>query len=602
MTDCRDDDDLILLWSGHGHTDNGAHRLITYTSPAPGQGGISTENTITTNELADYLIRCPARRIVVLLNACWSGDGSQQLAASIGHAVADSLDAAQRRSMVIISSARREESVDGAFVSNILNVLRSQAPPAGIASEHRWDVSDPYLSPERLCAAVNVLLADHDHQAQLHVPYGVVGDFFRHVQPRTEAAELPSRVITRLLGDFPGQLSGRAGAWDASRIREALERQGASERSDELMDRLGKLALGLSVLEFLEKWLGSGAGLANRLAPAWASVLSPIHRIPRPTERFGFIEQVVFHSSTAEIVEFVARVIREARDNPCDDRLYRWAQDELSVDRQVVDDALQRLDSNVAQNRVIINFGMTIAADGDEDAQPRSVIAWIHSQDGRRIISSEHRFDPPYDVADTVARLVAWARAEVGDVAHVDVALPVSLFRSATRPEAARLRLGRAFSRPVVESSGVIVRWADRISYPELRLDGLNQGNAIAAASDPLCWISRGTGVQAQELFDKLMARPRAAAFAFEPDHIDLFYAAAYNSPYVLWSDSKDHNIRKIRREVMLSWPNLPSRLREAYRSAKPTVICSVHAVWDDPDWLENIVPKLVDPNHRLSV
>jgi hypothetical protein len=602
LADCEEDDDLILLWSGHGYTDNGKHRLITAVSPAPGQGTISAENTVTTEELADYLIRCPARRIVVLLNTCWSGDGGQELAALVGHVVAESLEDAQQRSMVVISSARREESVDGAFLSNVLNVLRSQACPVGLAPEHRWNVSDRSLSPERLCAAVNVSLTNDDHQAQLHVPYGVVGDFFRRMQPRPEAAELPSSVITRLLSNFPDQLSGQTGVWDAPRIRETIARYGISEPSGELAYRLQKLALGLSILDFLEKWLGSGAGLANRLAPAWASVLSPIHRIPRPTERFGFVEQVVLHGSGATVVEFVARVIRESGDNPCDDRLYRWAQNELIVDRQIVDDALKRIGSNQAQNRVIINFGMTIPADGEEEALPRSVMAWIYSQDGRSVTSPEHPFESPYDVAEMVAKLVSWARAEVGDVAHVDVALPVSLFRSATRPEAARLRLRRAFSRPVVESSGVVVRWADRISHPDLRSDGLNQGNAIAAASDPLYWIERRACAQAQELFDQLTARSQAIAFAFEPDDLDLFYAAAYNSPYVLWSDDKSYDIQKVRRELMLRWPNLPSQLREAYRSAKPTAIRSVHAIWDDPDWLENIVPRLVDPNHRLSV
>ena len=132
MADCGKDDDVVLLWSGHGYGENSQHRLITYTSPAPGQGLMSSANTIMTQELADYLIKCPARRIVVLLNTCWSGDGGQELAAVIGQAVADSLPAEQTRSMVIISSARREESVDGAFVSSVLRVLHSPGPPVGL--------------------------------------------------------------------------------------------------------------------------------------------------------------------------------------------------------------------------------------------------------------------------------------------------------------------------------------------------------------------------------------------------------------------------------------------------------------------------------------
>ena len=601
LTRCHNDDDVLLLWSGHG-TDNGSHRLVTYESPAPGQGAITTDNAVTTVELADYLKNCPARRIVVLLNTCWSGDGGQQLAAVVGEAAANSPAVAQERSIMIISSARREESIDGAFISSILSILSSPTPPAGLAPEHRWEATDHYLSPERLCAAVNVLLTDYDHQAQLHVPYGIVGDFFRRRQPRTEAAELPLSVITKLRNDFPGQLSGETRAWDLSRIRQEMEDHGPSEPSGELAYRLDRLALGLSTLEFLEKWLGSGAGLANRLAPAWASVLLPIHRIPRPSERFGFVEQVVLHCDSAKIVEFVAHVIREAGDDPCDDRLYQWARRELTVDRQVVDDALERLSSSMVHNRVIINFGMTITADGEEDALPKSVIAWLYTHDGRCSTSSEYPFEPPYDVADMVASLVSWARSEAGEIAQVDVALPVSLFRSTSRPEAARLRLRQALSRPVVDFSGVVVRWADRIFYPDLRSDGLKQGNAIASVPDPLCCIDRDACVNVQELFDQLKRRPQAIAFTFEPGDFEVFYAATYNSPYVLWLDGKGDDIQTVRREMMLRWQDLPNQLREAYRSTQSTIVRSMHAVWDDPDWLENIVPKLIDPNHRLTI
>lgn len=343
MAGCGKDDDVVLLWSGHGYGENAQHRLITYTSPAPGQGLMSSANTIETQELADYLIRCPARRIVVLLNTCWSGDGGQELATVIGKAIADSLPAEQTRSMVIISSARREESVDGAFVSSILSVLHSHKPPTGLGPEHTWAESDRYLTPERLCAAVNILLKSSNHQAQLLTVYGVVGDFFRRANLPVKAAELPPRVIDRLQRDFPDQLSADPGPWTAAHLRAAVDQHATSAKTPELEYRLSRLALALAALELLEGWLGPGAGLANRLAPAWRSVLRPLHRIPHPVERFGYIEQVVLHGRPEQIIEFVARVIHDAGDNPCHDRLYRWAERELGVDRYAVDDALARI-------------------------------------------------------------------------------------------------------------------------------------------------------------------------------------------------------------------------------------------------------------------
>jgi hypothetical protein len=600
LKSCGKDDDLVLLWSGHGTGVDDQHRLITYESPLPGQDDILTQNAIMTAELAGYLLACPAKRIVVLLNTCWSGDGGQELAGAIGGPVFDSLSQEQTRSMAIISSARREEALDGAFVSSMLTVLRSAVPPPGLAAEYRWPESTRTLSPDSLCAAVNVLLRDSDHQAQIQTPYGIVGGFFRRANAAPEAPELPPRLVARLERRFPGRLSAHDGPWNAARVRVAIRQHSVGEPGDELAYRLGKLALGLAALEFIERWLGPDAGLAHHLAPAWQAVLWPIHRIPHPEERFGYIEQVVLHAGDQQVIEFIARVIQDAADDPCDDRLYEWAQREMHVDRKVVDDALKKLSSSSAQNRLIINFGMAIADDGEQDALPESVLAWIYRPDGTCPATQEYPFEPPYDVAEMVGRLVHWARNEDGDVNQVDVALPVSLFRSSTRPEAARIKLRRQFSKPVAESSGVVIRWAERISDKIARAEGLAQGYKISMTS-ALDWIERDTYASTEDLYDKLTRLSRAIAFSYEPDDLEVFYAAGYASPYVLWVDREIGDVAEIQHEMARSWRDLPGRLREAYRSREPDAICGVHAVWDDPDWLENIVPKLPDPNHRLS-
>ena len=70
----------------------------------------------------------------------------------------------------------------------------------------------------------------------------------------------------------------------------------------------------------------------------------------------------------------------------------------------------------------------------------------------------------------------------------------------------------------------------------------------------------------------------------------------------MLWIDDDTDDVADIQSEIMSHWHELPRRLSEAYGSPQPAVIRCVRAVWDDPDWLENIVPNLIDPNHRLSV
>ena len=599
MAQSGKEDDVLLLWSGHGLEKNG-HRLITYDSPDPDQAPITSENAIATRELADYLMACRARRIVLLLNTCWSGDGGQELGALVGDAMNETPSKRQSRSMVIISSARREEARDGAFMSSIFKVLSSPGPPPGLGPEHRWAPSAPALSAGQLVEAVNLLLVDSNHQAQPSVPYGTVGTFFRRAHAPAAAAQLPPGVVGRLLGDFPGRLPIGPEPWDIARIKSAISQLGGGEPADELGYRLRRLALGLAALTFLERWLGSGPGLANRLGPAWRSVLRPIHRIPHPVERFGFIEQVTLHGTDGQIVEFVARVIRDAGDNPCDDRLYQWAEDKLGVDRQVVDDALSRINSPQVQSRLIINFGMTIADDEESDALPKSVIAWLYRPDELDHPRHEVAFDPP-DVADMVAQMVAWARTEVAEISQVDVALPVSLFCAESRPEAAKLRLYGSLRRPVAALSGVVIRWSDRMLYADLCADGLRRGRTIDAAPRGLEWIDFGAYAQGQALLEALETPARAVAFSFKPDDPEFFYAAAYNSPYVMWPDG---DITEIKGKITACWRDLPRQLAEAYSSSSPKndVMRSVHAVWDDPDWLENIVPNLIVPQHRLTV
>ena len=317
-------------------------------------------------------------------------------------------------------------------------------------------------------------------------------------------------------------------------------------------------------------------------------------------ERFGFIEQVALHGTAGQVVEFVARVIRDAGDNPCDDRLYQWAEDELGVDRQVVDDALSRISSSPVQSRLIINFGMTVADDEEQDALPKSVIAWLHRPDEPPRSPYEVPFDPP-DVAEMVARIVAWARAEAGEISQVDVALPVSLFCADSRPEAASLKLHGRLRRPVAASSGVVIRWSERILNAGLCADGLRQARAIAAAPGALTWIDPGAYAHGLALFEALESPPRVVAFSLKPDDPEFFYAATCNSPYVVWPDG---DIADIRGDITARWQDLPRRLAEAYSSSslKPDAMRSMHAVWDDPDWLENIVPSLIVPQHRLTV
>lgn len=553
-----------------------------------------------TSELADFLLHCRAKRIVVLLNTCWSGNGGQELASAISGPVSESPPEEQTRSMAIISSARSEEALDGAFIPTMLAILKKSVPPPTLPEEHRWPESACTLPPDSLFAAVNVLLKEFDHQSQIKTAYGIVGKFFHLENTESEPPELPPGLIKRLRRDFPGQLSAMKAPWNEDRVKAEGKRCGGMQDSEELAHRLNRLALGLSAFNFLGTWIGRDAGLANHLPPAWQATLPPIHRIPRPKERFGYIEQIVLHSSDEQIVEFIARVIVDAGGDPKDNRLYKWAQENLEVDSQIVDDALHKVSSSSAVDRLIINFGLNIADDAEDDALPESVFAWIHRPDGTCSETRELRFNPPHDVAEMVGHLTRWALQEGNIINQVDVILPVSLFCSPTRPEAARIKLKRNLSKPVTEYSGIIVRWSERISDSIARSDGIEKGREIAEG-DEVRWIERGEHADNLEFYSSGTRGPQAVAFSYEPEGLDAFYAAAYSSPYILWIDEKCEDPTGLRKLIDQHWHNLPRLLKKEYCSPEPSTIRSAHIVWDDPEWLEKIVPCLPEFNYPLS-
>ncbi|MGH8903453.1 MAG: hypothetical protein ACRDYA_17715, partial [Egibacteraceae bacterium] len=136
---CRElsqDDILLLYWGGHGTIDAGKHWLLTRDSPV---AELDHDLAVATDALGLALARSSAKAVLVIIDACYSGESLRQIANTLLAVVAEQHPA---RPFVVLSSCRPfEQAADGVFVERIVSVL--QEGPA--EDESRWTEHDDLI-------------------------------------------------------------------------------------------------------------------------------------------------------------------------------------------------------------------------------------------------------------------------------------------------------------------------------------------------------------------------------------------------------------------------------------------------------------------------
>ncbi|MCC7018722.1 MAG: hypothetical protein IT332_03135 [Ardenticatenales bacterium] len=591
------EDDLLFVWSGHGHKSISHHWLVTYDTPSANDSGISTTNSVRTDELAAWLLTCRARRIVVILDTCWAGDGGQNLGAQLAESAAATPPTEEKRWLRVVSSARREEAEEGAFLSSMLEILNSGAPPGSLAKEHRWERDVKEITTDQLCAAVNIKLkvANHDHQAIVSGGYGVPGAFFPIRGSRT-GLEIPPASVQRLTRHCTGLSS--EGSWTEERLANELQRLAPGDQDGPVGYRISRTAMALSAWNLLDDLVGT-PGLGAGLDEAWSAMLPPVQRSRAPETHFGYIEQVALFydidQSGERLVELVVRTLSAAGEEPATKRLYDWAKSHR-LDAKVVDDVIIRTKMPPTSARLIVDFSRSVPAEG---VPPELVRGLLLSQG--QVEGCEIAFQEPGAVARAIGELVDWAKHRGSTPDHVDVLLPVDLFCVA-RPEDAQVLERRRFPRKVVAARPVVLHWDQRphdSNFDQL----ITFAKAITPNADTsVLWVDPAT-TTGQELFDRLDAddgqcSSPVIAFSRRPEDPLLFLAALDQRPFVLWVDDRQHDQEALVDEVRRRWGDFPVCLYDEYRDAakdrpSDSQLRCLRAVWDDADWLVKVVPLI---------
>ena len=167
-----DRDTLIVYLAGHGVNED-THYMVCHETTCDFAG--RTVTALPTARLIEVAGRAGVRRLLVILDACYAGDGAADALAlaARNQLVAAASEADQRRhwdSLEVLAAARcGEPAVDGLFAPTLVTVLREQVLDKPILAGNR----QRYVHVDDVAGAVNRALesrgvpqrADH---AQLH--------------------------------------------------------------------------------------------------------------------------------------------------------------------------------------------------------------------------------------------------------------------------------------------------------------------------------------------------------------------------------------------------------------------------------------------------
>ena len=210
---------LIIYWAGHGKAVEGG-RLFLCSRDTANKRQPEAYNAVPAGNLGDLLAGKDVSEIVLLLDACGSGGGAEEIVAAF-RAKTDSraYPGGFKPGLAVISSASRSQFArEGAFSSALVSVLRD-GPPTD-QSYLAWTERDEYLTPVELFQAIRVQLARSSARGGVQVPdhdaTGGVGRFFPNpryllripdvgvAEKQRRSAVLPSAVAEHFMLKFRG--------------------------------------------------------------------------------------------------------------------------------------------------------------------------------------------------------------------------------------------------------------------------------------------------------------------------------------------------------------------------------------------------------------
>jgi hypothetical protein len=150
-----EDDTLCIYLGGHGDSLGDDHFIV---GPATEPNLLSSRTALSAADLGNVLAQSRARRVLLLLDACYSGGGADR-AVGIFASVTSRLESQGLKDLTVISSAHPLDEVpDGIFVEALLDLLQGNTK--------RWTEKDRYIDSNQLYRALHDKLDVYDVKLQ----------------------------------------------------------------------------------------------------------------------------------------------------------------------------------------------------------------------------------------------------------------------------------------------------------------------------------------------------------------------------------------------------------------------------------------------------
>jgi WD40 repeat protein len=148
FNEARNDNHLFLYWSGHGIRESDGLYLVTQESPSY---NLDQTNALEPRFLAKSAANSKARKILIVLDACFSGEALGQVIETVSRVIGDQPpDLLRRRGIAVLASAHAlQKSQEG-----VLSGLLTEAL-VGSRIMRRWSDEDQFIDADRLFALID---------------------------------------------------------------------------------------------------------------------------------------------------------------------------------------------------------------------------------------------------------------------------------------------------------------------------------------------------------------------------------------------------------------------------------------------------------------
>jgi Caspase domain len=199
MRDASQDDRLLLYWSGHGMREADGFYLIAQDSPVR---NFNQDNAVMPGSLAKGAANSKARKVMIVLDACFSGEA---LGAAVGTIAAilsaQTPDVGSRRGIAVLASAHALQKAQEGIVSGVLKELLTE-----VRATRRWSDQDHFIDWDRLVASLQDEIEKRGLEQQI-VPTTIGSTIELLPNPRYRAGE-PAEIVEERAWRLAGSAGG----------------------------------------------------------------------------------------------------------------------------------------------------------------------------------------------------------------------------------------------------------------------------------------------------------------------------------------------------------------------------------------------------------